>query len=139
MTTTREHLLAIVEPTIDGDTTLEIARGVVERGGTASVVLMITPRVRRDISAYARGADLGIGDAEQYALDRFTHTCHQLVGDGVTTSVAPTSVRGRALRRYVTPDTTAIAIPAGLAKNWSVRRLTSATGLPVVVTPRRAA
>lgn len=41
----REHMLTIVEPTIGGHATLDLAHETVERGGTASVVMVITGRV----------------------------------------------------------------------------------------------
>ncbi len=36
-----EHVLTIVEPTIGGDTTLDIARDIVARGGTTSVLMVV--------------------------------------------------------------------------------------------------
>ena len=41
-----EHLLTIVEPTHGGDTTLDLAHEAVARGGTATVLMVITERVR---------------------------------------------------------------------------------------------
>lgn len=135
--TTRQHLLAIVEPTPDHDATLDLARSVVDQGGQASVVVMITNRVRRDIGAFARQADLGLGDATEMAIDRLTGACERQVGSPTAVSIAHTPVLGPEVHRYVTPDTTTIAIPSQLASGRTVRRLTSATGLPVLVAPRR--
>ena len=136
--TTREHLLTVVEPTTGGDTTLELAHDVVERGGTASLVLMVTKRVRQDIAAFAAGADLEIGEAEAIALDRLSLDCEQRVGASQSTTFVHSSTNSD-LRSFLTPDTTAIALPAHLASRRTVRRLGSATGLPVVVAPRRRA
>lgn len=137
--TAREHLLAIVEPTTGGDTTLELAHDVVERGGSVSLVLMVTKRVRQDIAAFAAGADLEIGEAEAIALDRLSLECGQFVGGAANTTIAFGSATKRDLRRHLTPGTTAIAIPGDLASRRAVRRIGAATGLPVVVAPPPAA
>lgn len=137
-TPTREHLLAVVEPTPDGDTTLDLAHDVAERGGAVSLVLVITPRVRQDIAAFAAGADLTLGEAEAIALDQFTLACEQQIGVSASTTIVHSSSDGRDVRRFLSPDTTAIAIPEQLTNGRSVRRITDQTGIPVVVTPRRA-
>lgn len=137
--TTHEHLLAIVEPTTRGDTTLELAHDVVERGGTVNLVLMVTKRVRKDIAAFAAGADLEIGEAEAIALDRLSLDCEQRVGGAESTTLAFGVATNSDLLRYLTPDTTSIAIPANLASRRAVRRLAAATGLPVMVAPPSAA
>ncbi len=139
MTTTREHLLAIVEPTTGGDATLDLAHDVVERGGAVSLVLMVTKRVLQDIAEFADGADLEIGEAEAIALDRLSAAYEQRVGATESTRLAYAASGDGDLRRYLTPETTAIAIPAHLASRRAVRRLGSATGLPIVVAPLRAA
>ncbi|MCB0965575.1 MAG: hypothetical protein KDB37_01960 [Ilumatobacter sp.] len=134
-----EHLLAIVEPTCESDAALGLARSVVERGGQASIVVVMTKRARRDIDAFARHANLGIGDATEIALHHLTRSYEKRSGAGTTVSIAESSILGRNLHRHLASGTTAIAIPARLATRRALRRLTSTTGLPVTVAPRQAA
>ncbi|NND02697.1 MAG: hypothetical protein HKN91_07915 [Acidimicrobiia bacterium] len=132
-----EHLLAIVEPTAGGgDTTLEAAHEAAARGADVTVVMMITDRVRRDIggSAKSKNDDL----AEGHALEHLLAQCRSRVGGSPTIITHFGPVRSDIVQ-YVTPKTTAIALPERLAEGKLVRLLTVYTGLPVLVTPTRAA
>lgn len=134
-----EHLLTVVESTPDADTTLDLARDHVAKGGTAQVVLMVSKRLQREIDDFARAANLPRGEAEEIVLGRLRYDLERQVGPG-TVATALHGHRGTVeLGRYVTPTTTAIALPRRLSERRSVRRSTAATGLPVVVAPNRAA
>lgn len=134
----REHLLTLVEPTTGGDNTLDVAKETAARGGDVSVVMVITDRVRRDICDYAKSEDLDHADAEELALGQLQSQCSSRVGGSprVMTHFGP--VRSNVVR-YVTPETTAIAVPERLAAGNLAQLLTVYTGLPVIVTPSRAA
>lgn len=137
--TTREHVLAIVEPTSASNGTLDLARSVVDRGGRASVAVIFTKRLRQDIDSFARHANLGIGDATEIALSHLTHAYEKRGGAATTVSIVGEATLEHDVRRHIAPGTTSIAIPARLATRRTVRRLTSRTGLPVTVAPRDAA
>lgn len=132
--TNREHLLAIVEPTTGGDATLELARETVARGGRATVLMVVTDRVQRDLRAYANSAELGKGEAEAIALDRMRARCRDHVGGsvGLDTHYGPL---GSDLVKYVSADTTSIAIPAHLVSDRLVERVAVYSGRPVIVAP----
>ncbi len=134
-----EHLLAIVEPHTDSDTTLELARNVIERGGRADVVVLLTARARHSIRAFARNANLGIGDATEIAVDRLSHEYRTKAGQGALLEIAHEPTLRRQLDRHLSPATTSIALPPHLASRRTLRRLTDRTGLPIVVAPRHAA
>ncbi len=51
----QEHLLAVVDPTEAGDSTLDIASDVVARGGKATVVVLVDQRVRDAIQELPDG------------------------------------------------------------------------------------
>ncbi len=135
---TSEHLLTIIEPVPGGETTLELARRTIDRGGTASVVILITARVQRDIEAFAAAEDLWRGDAEALALDQFRARCRAALGDEARIAVS-FGAPGSNLVRYVTSDTTAIAIPTTLVHERLVERLAAYSGRAVIVAPARYA
>lgn len=131
-----EHLLTIVEPTPGGDTTVDLAHETVARGGTASVIMVVTDRVERDIRAYATSEGIGVGEAEAIALDQLRSQCRNRIG-GVRCLMTHTGPIGIDVIKYVTSDTTAIAIPSRLITGKLVERVAANTGLPVVVAPNR--
>ncbi len=133
----REHLLTIVEPTTGGDTTLELAHDAVERGGAATVVMVITDRVRRDIDAFAASEDLDRADAEGRALEQLDDYCRSRVGPSTTIATRYSGARTD-VAELVTPEITAVAVPEGLLGQRAISRLVKRTGLPVVVTPAHA-
>ncbi|NNF64015.1 MAG: hypothetical protein HKN07_07115 [Acidimicrobiia bacterium] len=133
-----EHLLTIVEPTIGGDATIELARRAVARGGTASVLMVITDRVERDIRAFAASEELGYGEAEEQAIIQLRELCLEQIGETVPIRMHFGSL-GSDVVKYITGDTTTIAIPARLANNGLVERIVSYSGRPVIVAPSLAA
>ena len=66
---TPQHLLAVIEPTDDGDSSVDIAREFVSKGGRATVILMITSQVRHDIREFADAESLHPSHAEAIALE----------------------------------------------------------------------
>lgn len=134
--TPREHLLTIVEPTIGGDATLDLAEDTVARGGTAKVVMIITDRVQRDIRDFAAAEDLAWNDAQSQALDRLRSFYAARTG-AISVFVTAAGQLDEQLRGHVTPDTTAIAIQEQLLANFSVQAFTKATGIPVIVAPSK--
>lgn len=135
---TREHLLTIVEPTRGGDATLALAHETVARGGAASVVIVMTDRVQRDIRAYAASAELGAREVEAEALDQVRTQCRTRIG-GSTRLATHYGSLGSDVVRYVTSDTTAIALPERLAADGLVERIVAYSGRPVIVAPSRSA
>ncbi len=131
-----EHLLTIVEPSPGGDTTLDLARDTVARGGTATVLMVITDRVKRDIRNFAESEGLAIGEAEAIALEQLQTQCQDRIGD-VPWLVTKYGAIGSDVVQYVTADTTAVAIPARLVTDKLVERIATYSGRPVIVAPYR--
>jgi hypothetical protein len=134
----REHLLTIVEPTPGGDATLELAREAVGRGGAATVLMVITDRVRRDIEAFADAEELTPGEAEAIALHRLGAKYSDRIG-GSPRLLTHYGEIGSDILRYITTDTTAIAVPDRLAVGGVVQRIVAYSGRPVIVAPSPAA
>lgn len=133
-----EHMLTIVEPAPGGDGTLGLAHETVARGGKASVVMVVTDRVLRDIRAFAESEDLGQGEAEALALDQLRAHCSDRIGGSPKLDTYYGTL-GSDVVKYVSADTTAIAIPERLVADKLVQRLAVYSGRPVIVTPGRAA
>lgn len=133
-----EHMLTIVEPTPGGDSTLDLAHETVERGGSASVVMVITDRVQRDIRDFAQSENLDRGVAQAQALDQLAELCVGRIGGSPHVATHFGDV-AQALRQHVTADTTVIAVPERLAAGRRLRRLASKSGIPMVISPKRAA
>ena len=108
----REHLLTLVEPTKGGDATLDLAHNTVERGGDATVVMVITDRVRRDISDYAASENLDRADAEGRALTQLDSYCRTRVGGSTNVETRYSGARTD-VAKLVTPEITAIAMKIG--------------------------
>ena len=134
----QEHLLTIVEPTRGGDTTLELAHETVARGGKASVVMVVTDRVQRDLQAHLQTDESGRGEAETQALDQLRSQYSARIG-GAPMLATHFGALGSEVVKYVTADTTAIAIPERLVIDKLIQRIAMYSGLPVIVTPSRAA
>ena len=133
-----EHLLTIVEPTTGGDATIELARRAVARGGSASVLMVITDRVQRDIRAFAASEELGYGEAEEQAILALRELCIEQIGDTVPITMHFGAL-GSDIVKYISGDTTGVALPARLANNGMVERIVSYSGRPVIVAPSLAA
>lgn len=133
-----DNVLTIVEPTTGGDATLELARDAMGRGGTASVVLLITDRVRRDIRDFAESEDLDLPEAEARALDQLERHYGSRLAGSQRLATYFGGVEG-AVRAHVTDGTTLVAVPERLITGRKLRRLSSRTGVPVIPTPDNAA
>lgn len=133
-----EHMLTIIEPTGGGDATVDIARDVVSRGGRASLLLVITDRVAREIGAFADSEDLNVLEAEGTALRRLSDRFSEAIG-GVDRTTTHFGALGTELVTHIAPDVTSVAIPEGLLSSRLVERVVAYSGRPVVVAPARSA
>jgi hypothetical protein len=133
-----EHLLTIVEPSPGGDSTLDLAHETVERGGTASILMVITDRVQHDIRDFAQSENLHERDAEALALDRYRAYCAERVGGSPRVEVHFGNLR-TGLHNHLTADTTGIALPKHLGSARRIRRDAAKARIPIFITPDRAA
>lgn len=127
-----------MEPTTGGDATVELAQEAVARGGRVSLLMVITDRVERDIKAYASSENLSRGEAEAIALDQFRSYYSERLGGEVNITTEYGTLSSDVVK-YITADTTAVAIPERLVTDNLVQRIASYSGRPVIVAPNRAA
>lgn len=134
---TREHLLAVVEPTAGGEATLALANELVARGGKATVALVVTDGVREGFRHYADAENLGEGHAEAVAVSRLMDVYRARVGGDDTGAIVTESATssGDLLDAATGTGVTSIAIPQHLATERDLHGLMSESLVPVVVAP----
>jgi len=139
--TSNEHIVAVVEPTHDGETTLDIAHEVAGRGGKATVLIMLTAATMNDVRAFAAAENIGFGDALEIFRDRLSETYAARVGGNATsTIVAEGEPVGRSVFDAATDvRATIIAVPQKLARSRSWRGPVGRSRVPVVIAPPAAA
>lgn len=130
------HIIAVVEPTPTGDATIDIAREVVDRGGRATVVMVVGKRARKDIQDFATAEELSYGDASVIALDRIGEDYAHRVGRGTEIVTAADGVDGAALLAHAkATGATSVAVMPELAAHRRWRRPLAASDIPVIVAP----
>jgi hypothetical protein len=137
----QEYIIAVVEPTHDGEAPLEIARDVASRGGRASVFIMATERAKRDIKAFSDSEQLPFGEASAMYADRVSERYTRQVGGSATATHFTETLRsGRQLLDLAsTTGATMVAIPQHLMDNREWRRAVGRSPIPVVIAPPRRA
>lgn len=136
---TLEHIVAIVQPTGRYDSTVDIARDVVANGGRATVIMLVTDRVRRDIRDFAAAENLSIGEAEAIAIDRLSDDYVTAIGAGHTDVVVSTATDAHDQAQPALATATKIAVGQDALTRHALNRLASSTTVPVIVAAPRAA
>ncbi len=134
-----EHIVAIVQPTGQYDSTIDIARDVVAGGGRATVIMLVTDRVRKDIRDFAAAENLSIGEAEAIALDRLSDDYVTSIGAGHTNVVVSTVSEAQSQAHSALATATKIAVGQDALNRHALNRLAATTTVPVIVAPPIAA
>ncbi len=94
----QEHIVAVVDSTHEEDSTLNLARQVVDRGGRATVVVLVNGTTTSDIRRFAEAENLTVPDARAIYLERLSRMYSSRVG-GLNTSaiVAERDYSGRSV------------------------------------------
>ena len=133
----QEHIVAVVEPDRDGETTLDIARDVVDRGGRATVVVIMTNKAMKGVRDFAASENLTVPDASEIYLDRLAEAYANRIGSpdrSAVMTVSPSS--GRTLFEKATRMRfTTVAMPQKVANRRGWRGPVSRSQVPVLITP----
>ena len=137
----KEHMIAVVEPTRDGESTIELAQQVVDRGGQATVVVLVTRDTVAEIAAFAAAENLTLPDAREIYIERVADVYSSRFGDHdvatiVTDRPDPDTVVFGLARSAIG---TTIAMPQRLASRRGWRASVARSKVPVLVTPPKAA
>lgn len=138
---TQEHIVAVVEPTRDGESTIDLAKQVVDRGGRATVVVLVTRDTVAHIAAFAEAEELTYPDAKEIYVERIADVYSSRFGN----HEAATIVTSRPDASQVVFDTvasaaaTTVAMPQRLATRRGWRASVSSSLVPVLIVPPTAA
>jgi hypothetical protein len=134
---TNEHVVAIIDNLTGEEAALQLVSNSLSRGGTATVVVLLTSRVRRTIRDMAREQQISPTAAEQFYVDRIRETVNNVTGGNVPV-VTRRSSRVHGVLGSAT-QATAMAIPTSIAGRRGWGRALATVPIPVTVTPSRAA
>jgi hypothetical protein len=138
---TQEHVVAFVEPTLDGESTLEVAQETISSGGRATVVVLVGRQTMTDVRAFAESENLTVPDATAIYFERLADTYSSKLGNDDASVVITESVyAGRHLfdvANRVEPTT--IVVPQRLASRRGWRAFVGRSEVPVLITPPPAA
>ena len=138
---TQEHVVAFVEPTLDGESALEVAQETVNEGGRATVVVLVSRQTMTDVRAFADSENLTVPDATAIYFDRLAATYSSKLGnDKASAVVTESAYSGRYLFDVATRvEPTTIVVPQRLASRRGWRSFVGRSEVPVLITPTPAA
>lgn len=136
-----EHVLAVVEPTYDGEQTLGLAAEVVKRGGRATVLVLFDTEHLIHMSEFAKSENLALIEAEGIYGSRLHESYAAQVGrDGTETVLERLPRSGReVIDHAVGLGATMIALPASLASRRGWMKEIGKSPVTVAITPPAAA
>lgn len=139
--TSQEHLVAVVEPSLDGEVPVELARQAFERGGRATVILLIGKETVANISAFADAEDLTFPDGREIYMERIAELYSEIFNgrERVTIVVDGPDANRVVFDRATRDAATSVVVPQRLVnrRNWKASVVKST--VPVVVAPAKAA
>jgi len=138
---TQEHIVAFVEPTLDGESTLEVAQETINSGGRATVVVLVSRQTMTDVRAFAESENLTVPDATAIYFERLADTYSARLGNhGASAVVTESAYAGRHLFDVATrAHPTTIVMPQRLANRRGWRSFVGRSEVPVLITPPPAA
>jgi len=138
---TQEHIVAFVEPTLDGESTLEVAQETINSGGRATVVVLVSRQTMTDVRAFAESENLTVPDATAIYFERLADTYSARLGNHDASAVVTESAyAGRHLFDVATrAHPTTIVMPQRLANRRGWRSFVGRSEVPVLITPPPAA
>jgi hypothetical protein len=137
---TQEHIVAFVEPTLDGESTLVVAQETISSGCRATVVVLVSRQTMTDVRAFAESEGLTVPDATAIYFDRLAETYSSRLGSENASAVVTESVySGRHLFDVATrANPTTIVMPQRLASRRGWRSFVGRSEVPVLITPPTA-
>jgi hypothetical protein len=134
---TQEHIVAFVEPTLDGESALEVAQETISSGGRATVVVLVNRETMTHVRAFAESENLTVPDATAIYFDRLAETYSSRLGnDQASAVVTESAYSGRHLFDVVKrANPTTIVMPQRLANRRGWRSFVGRSEVPVLITP----
>ncbi len=139
--TSQEHTIAVVEPSLDGESTIRYAKQAADRGERASVVVLLGQETRANIAAFARAEDLTLPDGWEIYMERLAENFSALFnGKGNVTIVTDGPDADRVVfERASREAATSLVVPQRLVTRRRWKSSVAKSQIPVLVTPAKAA
>jgi hypothetical protein len=135
----KEHTLAVLEPTLDGDSTLEFAKETVARGGDASIVVLLGRETEANIAAFANAEGLTFADGREIYLERLSAMYTDLFGDRVSFVIEGRHVERDIFAEAIRGNATSVIVPQRLVGYRHWKSAVSKSQVPVLLAPPKAA
>lgn len=135
----QEHIVAIVDPTRDEDSTIELAQEVVARGGRATVIVLASKETISAIADFARSEDLTVPDATEIYLERLASMYASRFGQSAPTIFTNADSGKFVFDTAARSAATLVAMPQRLASKRAWRTSVASSQVPVLIAPPKAA
>lgn len=136
----KEHTIAVVEPSIDGDsTTVELARETVARGGDATILVLIGRETMDNVTAFSKSENLDIHDGRAIYFERLAKGYEDLFGARVKLIADGAHAERFVFDAASQEQATSVVMPQRLVgrRNW--KSAVSKSQVPVLLAPPKAA
>lgn len=139
--TSQEHVVAVFEPTLDGETTIDLARQVVDRGGRATVVVLLTRDTLNEIAGFAEVEGMTFPDAREIYSARLAESYSTLFGGETTNTIFTESTHANRIVFEIaaTDGATSVAMPQRLVAKRGWKTSVVRSQVPVLIAPKAAA
>ncbi len=137
----QEHVVAVVEPTLDGETTINLARQVLDRGGRATVVVLLTRETLNEIAGFAEAEHMTFPDAREVYRERLAESYSDVFGGETTNTIFTENLRANRLVFDIaaTDGATSVAMPQRLVAKRGWKTSVVRSQIPVLIAPPAAA
>ena len=139
--TSQNHTIAVVDPSLDGETTLEYAKQTVDQGGRASVIVLLGRETVDGIVAFSKAEELAVPDGREIFIDQLARRYSELLdGKEQVTIIADRPDTSRfVFDKAHTDGATSVVVPQRLVNRRKWKTSVARSQVPVVVTPPKAA
>ena len=137
----QEHIVAVVDPTVDEDSTLDLAQEVVDRGGRVTVMVLASRDTVAGMTAFANSEDLTLPDGTEIYLERLAMQYTERFGghEAAATILTGADASGFVFATAARNAATVVAMPQRLAGRRGWRNSVAKSQVPVLIAPPKAA
>jgi hypothetical protein len=135
----KEHTLAVLEPTLDGDITVNIAKETIARGGDATIIVLLGRETEASIAAFANAEDLTFADGREIYLNRLAAMYTELFGDRVRFVADGRHADRHVFDEAIRGHATSVIVPQRLVGHRNWKTAVTKSQVPVLLAPPKAA
>lgn len=136
----QEHIVAVVDPAMKDDSTLDLAKEVADRGGRVTVMVLASRETVAGMNAFARSEELTLPDAAEIYLERLAmQYTERFGGQGAATVLTGVDASRFVFATAARDAATVVAMPQRLTTRRGWRNSVAKSPVPVIIAPRKAA